>query len=198
MTQATEIRKIAARKAATRQRQRARNPEHEAHAVARLITWLDNQPLYSIVAGYLAIGSEINPSLAMSHLHHFSGCQVCVPVTQGKELPLRFRQWRPDSTLLPGSFGVDVPVDGDWLTPDLVIVPLLAFDRHGTRLGYGGGYYDRSLNRLRAEKRVIAVGIAFAAQENELLPAEEFDAKLDAIVTEQEMIMINSAALRVP
>lgn len=103
---------------------------------------------------------------------------------EGPGQPLRFREWTPDGEMAPGEFGAQVPVAGDWLVPSVLIVPLLAFDWRGYRLGYGGGFYDRTLEALRATGPVIAVGFAFAAQEVEEVPVEPTDQKLDLIVTD--------------
>lgn len=86
--------------------------------------------------------------------------------------------------MIDGPFGAQVPRAGVWVTPDVVIVPLVAFDRKGGRLGYGGGFYDRTLEGLRAQAPVVAIGYAFAAQEAEDLPLEPTDQPLDMIVTE--------------
>lgn len=88
----------------------------------------------------------------------------------------------------PGTFGASVPADSDWMVPEVLIVPLLAFDRLGGRLGYGGGFYDRTLQMLRLSGPVVAIGYAFAAQEDEELPLEPTDEPLDMIVTEREVI----------
>ena len=89
---------------------------------------------------------------------------------------------------LPGTFGALVPAKGDWIVPEVLIVPLLAFDRRGYRLGYGGGYYDRTLEVLRARGPVTAIGFAFAAQEVDEVPIEATDQPLDLIVTERGII----------
>ena len=99
-----------------------------------------------ILAGYMPIGTEIDPLAAMAG----HAGPVCVPVVERLGAPLRFRAWSPGCAMTRGAFGVAVPAAGDWLDPDLVIVPLLAFDARGYRLGYGGGFYDRTLEGLRA------------------------------------------------
>lgn len=137
------------------------------------------------LAGYMPMRSEIDPLPAMA-AHRGP---VCVPVILGAGQPLAFRDWSPDATMAPGAFGALVPVAGPWRTPSLVIVPLVAFDRSGARLGYGGGFYDRSLQRLRAEGPVTAIGFAFAAQEVPDLPVELTDQRLELIVTEREVIV---------
>jgi 5-formyltetrahydrofolate cyclo-ligase len=90
--------------------------------------------------------------------------------------------------LEPGPLGIPVPRQGEWVVPEVLIVPLVAFDRRGYRLGYGGGYYDRTLAELRQAGRVAAVGFAFAAQEVPEVPIGPHDAKLDAIVTEHGVV----------
>ena len=134
----------------------------------------------AVLAGYMAMRSEAEPLAVMAaHLG-----PVCVPVIEAAGRPLRFRAWRPDAPMIEGAFGARIPAEGGWLTPRVLIVPLLAFDRRGFRLGYGGGFYDRTLAGLRARGAVTAIGFGFAAQEVAEVPAEATDARLDLIVTE--------------
>jgi 5-formyltetrahydrofolate cyclo-ligase len=143
----------------------------------------------SVVSAYLAMRDELDPRPAMLALHTL-GYRLCVPVTEALGTPLRFRAWTPDAALVAGPFGTSVPGDGDWLVPEVLVVPLLAFDRRGHRLGYGGGYYDRTIAALRAEGRPVhAIGYAFAAQEVEAVPVEATDAALDAVVTELGVLL---------
>lgn len=114
---------------------------------------------------------------------------VCVPVIDGPGLPLRFARWTPDVALVKGPFGAAIPAEPDFVDPDVLIVPLLAFDRAGNRLGYGGGYYDRTLAALRATAPRTAIGFAFAAQEAASLPLESTDQPLNLIVTEAGTIV---------
>lgn len=118
--------------------------------------------------------------------HHLStaGRHVLLPDTPPRGQPLTFRLWTPQSPMLRGRFGTQVP-DGPAMTPDLVLVPLLGFDRNGNRLGYGGGYYDRTLATLPG---VRTVGYALAAQEVEHLPTGPYDQPLSCLVTEQETL----------
>jgi 5-formyltetrahydrofolate cyclo-ligase len=113
---------------------------------------------------------------------------VGVPVIIGAAMPLQFRVWEPDCSLIFGEFGAQIPETGDWMTPQIVIVPLVAFDRNGGRLGYGGGFYDRTLEKLRATQPTMAIGFAYTAQEDSDLPLEATDQPLDLIVTEQGII----------
>ena len=118
-----------------------------------------------------------------------AGSPVGVPVIDGKGLPLRFRQWHPGCELVPGVFGTLMPADTDWMVPEVMIVPLLAFDADGGRLGYGGGFYDRTLEQLRRTGPVTAIGYAYAAQQFDHVPLEPTDQPLDLIVTEAGAIV---------
>ncbi|MBC7133969.1 MAG: 5-formyltetrahydrofolate cyclo-ligase [Roseovarius sp.] len=141
------------------------------------------------LAGYLPIRSEIDPVPAMAEAAAHG--PVAVPVIAGAGLPLRFARWTPGCALRDGPFGTRAPVEADFLVPGIVIVPLLAFDRKGGRLGYGGGFYDRTLAALRALPRpVLAIGFAYAAQEAADLPLGPTDQPLDMIVTETEAIEV--------
>lgn len=133
-------------------------------------------------SGYWPIGTEIDPRPALETLAEHG--PVGLPVVEGRDRPLAFRHWRPGDPLVPGGFGTSVPAADEPMTPEVLIVPLLAFDGRGHRLGYGGGFYDRTLAALRARGPVLAVGFAFAAQRVEALPVEPTDAALDLVVTE--------------
>jgi 5-formyltetrahydrofolate cyclo-ligase len=137
-----------------------------------------------VLAGYMAMRSEIDPLPVMAA----HGGPVCVPVIVGKGQPLAFRAWSPGCVMVDGAFGARIPEAGDWLVPQVLIVPLVAFDASGFRLGYGGGFYDRTLERLRAAGEVLAIGFAYAAQEMADLPLEPTDQPLDLIVTEQGVL----------
>ncbi|SDE50889.1 5-formyltetrahydrofolate cyclo-ligase [Limimaricola pyoseonensis] len=176
-------RKKAAREAAFLRRELAHRSAG-AQAI-HLTRWLAERPGVP-VAGYMPMRTEIDPLPAMEAAARHS--RVGVPVIDGAGQPLRFREWRPGCTTERGHFGAHVPVDGDWMVPEIVVVPLVAFDRRGHRLGYGGGFYDRTLEGLRAAGPVIAVGFAFAAQEAEEIPVEGTDQRLDLIVTEAGII----------
>ncbi|MFU8863535.1 MAG: 5-formyltetrahydrofolate cyclo-ligase [Rhodobacterales bacterium] len=146
-----------------------------------------------VLASYMPMRTEISPLAAMTRMAAHG--PVCVPVIQGKGMALRFARWTPDGPMTAGTFGAPVPLAQDWLEPEVLIVPLVAFDRHGGRLGYGGGFYDRTLAALRARGRVLAVGFAFGAQEAEALPLEATDQPLDMIVTEAEVIACGGGAV---
>jgi 5-formyltetrahydrofolate cyclo-ligase len=134
------------------------------------------------LSGYLPIRTEADPRPAMAHAARLG--PVGVPMVMGSGLPLTFRSWTPQSALVEATFGVQVPQDTAEMVPEVLIVPMLAFDDRGYRLGYGGGFYDRTLERLRAAGPVLAIGFAFAAQRVDRLPIEATDQPLDLIVTE--------------
>ncbi len=136
------------------------------------------------LAGYMPMRTEIDPLPAMAAHQGV----VCVPVITGEGQALRFREWSPGCVMEAGAFGALIPAEGAWVVPEVLIVPLVAFDRRGYRLGYGGGFYDRTLEGLRQRGPVLAVGFAFAAQELGEVPIETTDQRLDAIVTEREVM----------
>ncbi|WP_417269986.1 5-formyltetrahydrofolate cyclo-ligase [Celeribacter sp.] len=139
------------------------------------------------IAGYMPIHTEIDPLPLMAALADHG--PVCVPVVERNAAPLRFDRWTPETEMVEGAFGAEVPAHSTPVTPQIVIVPLLAFNREGHRLGYGGGFYDRTLAQLRAEGgKVMAVGLAYAGQEMRDFPVSSLDAPLDAIVTEAEIL----------
>ena len=114
---------------------------------------------------------------------------TALPVPIARRRPLRFLAWRPGDPLVPGRFGIAEPLPSEQdLVPDVLFVPLAAFDRRGFRLGYGAGYYDASLAALRRRKPVLAVGVAFSVQEVDAVPTEAHDEPLDAVVTEQGLL----------
>ncbi|WP_299862113.1 5-formyltetrahydrofolate cyclo-ligase [uncultured Roseobacter sp.] len=138
------------------------------------------------LSGYMPIRTEIDPRPAMSEAAAHG--PVGIPVILGAGQPLKFARWEPDMPLVEGAFGALIPEDPDYFEPEILIVPLVAFDGQGGRLGYGGGFYDRTLEQLRARRGTLAIGFAYAAQEAAQLPLEPTDQTLDFIVTETEMI----------
>lgn len=137
-----------------------------------------------VLAGYMPMRTEIDPLAAMA-AHQGA---VGVPVIMGKGQALRFREWSPGCAMVAGEFGALVPEDGAWVVPEVLIVPLVAFDARGYRLGYGGGFYDRTLEGLRALRPVLAVGFAFSGQEMAEVPIDPTDQRLDMMVTEQGVV----------
>ena len=132
------------------------------------------------LAGYMAMRTEADPMAAM--LAHQG--TVCVPVIIGPGQALRFREWSPGCAMEMGAFGALIPSEGAWIEPEVLIVPLVGFDARGFRLGYGGGFYDRTLQGLRLRRQTLAVGFGFAAQELAEVPIDQCDQRLDMMVTE--------------
>lgn len=176
-------------------RERARAARAEAHAggaaaahaaASRALELLgDADP--GTVSAYLAIHSEIDALPLMMALAA-RGVRVALPVIVRRGEPLAFRSWTPGAPLEPGPFGTSVPRDGAPVEPDVVFVPLLAFDARCHRLGYGGGFYDRTLAGLRARRPVRAFGLAYAGQQLPHVPADATDVQLDAVVTEAGVV----------
>jgi len=145
-------------------------------------------PAGAIVSGFLASRTEIDVVPLMARLVG-EGASTALPVVAGKGRPLIFRRWRPGEPLEEAHFGIHVPpATAQEVEPDVLLVPMLAFDRQGYRLGYGGGFYDRTLERLRAKKPVTAVGVAFAGQEVGEVIRGPHDQPLDFIFTERGVI----------
>jgi len=142
----------------------------------------------TITSGFSPLKTEINPIPLMRKLAE-AGAQLALPVVAGKGKPLIMRAWSFGNPLDSGVWGIREPkADAPEVAPDVLLVPLLAFDRHGHRIGYGAGYYDMTIAKLRAMKPVVAVGIAFAAQEIDQVPVTPRDARLDLVLTEREII----------
>ncbi|CDP52908.1 MAG: 5-formyltetrahydrofolate cyclo-ligase [Devosia nanyangense] len=136
----------------------------------------------AVVAAYWPIRDELDCQPIILRLMD-SGQPVCLPVVLGDELPLELRLWQDGSPLYEAGFGTLAPEESaPKVEPDVILMPLLGFDKHGTRLGYGGGYYDRTLAAMN--KRPKLIGLAFAAQEYPEIPRQEHDVPLDAVVTE--------------
>jgi 5-formyltetrahydrofolate cyclo-ligase len=142
----------------------------------------------TIVSGFMPLKSEINPLPLMQKLAE-AGARLALPAIAGRGKPLIMRAWEFGAPLDRGQWGIREPkADAPEVEPDILLVPLLAFDRAGYRLGYGAGYYDMTIHRLRGLKAVTAVGIAFAAQEVPKIPTTPRDERLDLVLTEREVI----------
>ena len=142
----------------------------------------------AIVSGFSSLKSEINPVPLLRKLADL-GAQLALPVVAGKGKPLIMRAWSFGEPLDSGVWGIREPkAEAPEVAPDILIVPLLAFDRTGNRIGYGAGYYDLTIGKLRAMKPTVAVGIAFAAQQIDAVPVTPRDARLDLVLTEREII----------
>ena len=189
-----EERKRRARTAAklARAEAAAEDPVATGYALCGRVLPAIDFPGGCVISAYWPIGSEIDPRPLMTHLHE-QGHPIALPLTPARGNPLMFRAWRPEDTLVTAEFGTRVPLASQpELTPRVLIVPLLAFDRAGYRLGYGGGYYDRTLARLRESGEVCAVGVAYAAQEVAEVPRDGTDQPVDWIVTEAASIHVRA------
>jgi 5-formyltetrahydrofolate cyclo-ligase len=145
-------------------------------------------PQGAVVSGFFPLKTEINPVRLMRRLAA-GGAQLALPLIVGRGKPLSMRAFAFGDELIPGQWGILEPSpDAPELEPDILIVPLLAFDRVGQRIGYGAGYYDMTITTLRRKKPITAIGIAFAAQEIPQVPATPNDAPLDFVLTEREVI----------
>jgi 5-formyltetrahydrofolate cyclo-ligase len=142
----------------------------------------------TIVSGFFPLKTEINPLPLMRKLSD-AGAQLALPVVTGRGKPLIMRAWSFGAPLASGVWGIREPTpDAPEVAPDILLVPLLAFDRQGHRIGYGAGYYDMTISGLRARKPVVAIGIAYAAQEVDAVPVTPRDARLDLVLTEHDVI----------
>lgn len=176
--------KAAARKIARARRAGLANAEAPARLAAALLAG-HAPPKGAIIAGYWPMGEEMDPRPLMLALAA-RGHALALPITPPRCQPLAFRAWAPGAALRAGPMGTSEPVAGAELRPDILLVPLLAFDRAGRRLGYGGGFYDRTLAALPGAK---AIGIAYAGQEMPEVPAGPQDFRLPLIATEAGVIL---------
>jgi 5-formyltetrahydrofolate cyclo-ligase len=194
---------IAAEKAVLRRLMRERRAALtlEVRAVAglglrdRLIAWIESArlPRGAVIAGYWPIRDEIDPRLALQALaEHGHGLALPVSVAHGE--PLAFRAWSPGEPLAPDIMRIEAPLpSAPAVVPALLLIPMLAFDRACRRLGYGAGFYDRTLMMLRSAGATLAVGLAFSVQEAEHVPAGPDDAALDAVMTENGIVVADSS-----
>ena len=142
----------------------------------------------TIVSGFMPLKSEIDPLPLLRALAN-AGAVLALPVVIGRGKPLVMRAWQWDEPLAEGVWGLREPKpEAAPVEPDILLVPLLAFDRAGHRIGYGAGYYDLTIAQLRGRKAIVAIGLAFAAQEIAAVPATPRDARLDLVLTEREVI----------
>ena len=173
----------------TRARLQAKRRRAEADTPLGAIQLLEHVPANvfkgCVIGGYWPLPGEldIRPLLKACHAQ---GHELALPCTPRKGYPLIFRAWTPDDSLKAGPYGTREPFpEKKEILPNLVLVPLLAFTQHGERLGYGGGFYDRTLAALKEHAEVFACGIAYAAQEAATLPTDKYDQRLDGILTDK-------------
>lgn len=149
---------------------------------------LQTSSVKAIIGGYYPIGSECNDRAVMAALAR-QGHTVALPAVKAGQKRLDFRIWNLDDDLIKDDFSIPAPgKDAETVLPDVFLVPLLGFDRKGYRLGYGKGYYDRTLGFIKSQKSILTVGLAFAIQEVDVVPFDKFDIPLDYILTPVELI----------
>jgi 5-formyltetrahydrofolate cyclo-ligase len=144
-----------------------------------------------VVSAFFPYKSEIDARLLLGKLAG-EGWSTCLPIVIALGEPLVFRRWLPGEPTVPGVWNIPRPAsDAPVVEPDVLLVPMLAFDRRGYRLGYGGGFYDRTLELLRAKKLIVAIGVAYAAQEIDSVPHDSHDQPLDFIMTEHHVFKVS-------
>ena len=145
----------------------------------------------SIVSSYISIRSEINTNAVMNWLRS-NGYIVCLPVIEKGNSPLDFYEWTKNARLKSGQYGIPIPIEKTKCEPDILLCPLVSFDFNGNRLGYGGGFYDRTIKKLRKTKKVLVIGLGFSEQGSKIkLPFDKNDQKLDAMVTDKQFFIFN-------
>jgi 5-formyltetrahydrofolate cyclo-ligase len=192
VTEALDKTELRARMRNLRRRLADEAPDAAERAARRLP--LSRFSRFRIVAAYVPRGSEFDPQPVLQAILGFDREHVtpALPVAVDRDSALTFREWRPTDRLVPDAFGIPAPpASAPEVTPSLVITPLLAFDRHGGRLGQGAGHYDRTLARLRKLRPVFVLGVAFSGQEIDAAPMDRHDQRLDAILTETEFIEVD-------
>ncbi len=165
-------------------RRKGADPAANGAALARHVLSQCPPPPGAVVAGYWPMGDEVDVRPLLAALAE-RGHTLALPATQPRGQPLSFRRWRPGDALRPGPLGTSFPAEGDEVRPVWLLVPLLAFDRAGRRLGYGGGYYDRTLAALPG---AVAIGCAHSVQEMPEVPAGPEDVRLARVATENGVI----------
>jgi 5-formyltetrahydrofolate cyclo-ligase len=188
MTELADIKKQA-RSAATAIRKIAHATSGETAPLQLAAHAFPVQPKMSrqIVSAFYPYQSEIDTRPLLGKLAG-EGWTTCLPVVLGEGLPLEFRRWAPGAPTVKGVWGIPrPPEDAEIVVPDVLIIPLLSFDRKGYRLGYGGGFYDRTLELLRSQKNIVAIGAAYAAQQVDHVPIGEFDQPLNYVMTEDQI-----------
>ena len=179
-----------ARKDATKARRAAHDAakDHAALALASQAFPVSAKAGASTVSAFFPYQSEIDTRLLLGKLAG-EGWRTCLPIVIAQGRPLVFRRWAPGEPTVPGIWNIPRPTDeAEIVEPDVLMVPMLAFDRQGYRLGYGGGFYDRTLESLRKSGPVTAIGLAYACQQLDLIPAEPTDQPLDLIVTDDGVL----------
>jgi len=191
---------VADRKAALRRDVLAKRRETHAiraHDAARAVAdrvLAEIPPQSKTIAGYWPLGDELDCRPVLEVLKA-AGAEVALPVVAGQGQVLIFRAWCPGDTLDPGPFGTAHPgVRAAVVVPDLFLLPLIAFDATGHRLGYGAGYYDRTVGAQRRERSITAIGLAYDEQEVAVVPTDGHDQRMDGVITDRRTLWFNAAA----
>ena len=160
--------------------------QKESNIFKKLETIINNNSL--VVAGYLSVRSEVNLIIFLNFLlkKKFS---ICLPYIKNPKSSLIFKEFTQQSKLVSGKFNIKYPNTEKLLTPNIILVPLVGFDSFKNRIGYGGGYYDRTIGCLEKKNEVLKLGIAFDEQETMKIPKEKYDKRLDIIVTPTRLII---------
>ncbi len=186
-----ESTKAAMRKQALERRKLVTSQERHAfaeHLAGEGVRLARARPGVKVVAAYWPLAEEADTFPLLRALAD-AGFTTALPVTVGAGRPMLFRRWAPGDTLVKASFGLSEPEPGQPVVePEVLFIPLAAFDRRGHRIGYGKGHYDATLAQFRETRDVLAVGVAFGRQEIPDVPDEEHDQKLDFVITEDELI----------
>ncbi len=169
----------------------ARKDQAAADLAARVATEIPTAG--NTIAGYWPLGDEIDCRPALAVLKA-AGAGVALPVVAGQGQVLLFRSWCPGDQLEPGPFGTAHPTPrATVVAPNILLLPLIAFDATGHRLGYGAGYYDRTVAALRKDRQILVVGIAYDEQEVAAVPTDRHDQRMDAVITDRRTLVVNEA-----
>lgn len=184
----TTTSKAALREDLLQQRMKIPPAARLAAAEAVCENFLANVPLpaESVIAGYWPIRNEIDDRILLRRLLQM-GFTCALPCVDTPGSPLVFRQWSETARMVGGNYSIPEPREEAVVTPTIVLVPMAAFDSHRSRLGYGSGYYDRTLGALKGRQKVVAVGLAYDTQLYPLLPQEENDVSMDMIITDKKV-----------
>ena len=178
------------------ERRRAVHAARHVHAAADLAQRVAGEihGLGNKIAGYWPIGEELDCRPALAALRA-AGAEVALPVVEGPGEVLFFRTWHPGDPLDSGPFGTSHPSRrAAVIAPTILLLPVLAFDHTGQRLGYGAGYYDRTIAALRRERTIVTVGLAYDEQEVDAVPVGRHDQSMDAVITDRRTLWFNPAA----
>ena len=161
-----------------------KNSRFSNNLVLNFQQWICKTKNIGRIALYYPINSEFDTFQLMKTLF-FDGKEICLPVVVKKDFPLRFREWTPETYMTKSSFNIPIPVTDKEVLPDLVICPLISYDKRGVRLGYGGGFYDRYIKKIKKRKKVTIIGLAYSFQKVKKIPINRYDIKLDFVITEK-------------